>query len=78
LVQKNIITSLDIEGISHYQLNKNQPHQVLVCSSCHDITPLDNEISLSSVQIMKLESKHNFKINYYSFLCFGSCQKCQK
>jgi len=78
LVSKNMISVTDIEGTKYYQLNRDQPHQALVCSQCHDIIPLENEISISSQTISEIEQKHSFKINHYSFLCFGSCQKCQK
>jgi Fe2+ or Zn2+ uptake regulation protein len=78
LMSKNLLTSLDIEGVTHYQLNKNKPHQVLVCSNCHQIIPLKDEFSLSKKELSKIEINHHFKINHYSFLCFGICQKCQK
>lgn len=78
LLTKNILISLDIEGVTHYELNKNKPHQVLVCSVCHEIFPLTNEFSLSTAQLSKIETNHHFKIHHYSFLCFGICQKCQK
>jgi len=78
LLLKNILTSLDIEGVTHYQLNKNKPHQVLVCSKCHEIFPLTDTFSLSESQLLKIETDHHFKIHHYSFLCFGICQKCQK
>lgn len=78
LLEKNILISLDIEGVTHYELNKNKPHQVLVCSKCHEIFPLTNTFSLSTDQLSKIETNHHFKIHHYSFLCFGICQKCQK
>ncbi|MFA7300908.1 MAG: transcriptional repressor [Candidatus Shapirobacteria bacterium] len=78
LILKNVLTSIDIEGVTLYELNKNKPHQVLVCSVCHEIFPLTNTFSLSQNQVSKIEMDHNFKIHHYSFLCFGICQKCQK
>jgi Fur family transcriptional regulator, ferric uptake regulator len=78
LVEKEIVSAIDIDGTKLYQLNKKQPHQILVCSNCHEIISLDNEISLTKAQIQKLETVHHFKINHYSFICFGNCQKCQK
>jgi Fe2+ or Zn2+ uptake regulation protein len=78
LVSKNMISVTDIEGTKYYQLNKNQPHQVLVCRQCHDIIPLKSGISIDNNKLSEIEQKHHFKIDYYSFLCFGSCQKCLK
>ena len=78
LTEKQIVTSIDIGGIKQYQLNRDKPPQMLVCSICHSMTPVINDISINKEQLTKIEESQKFKINHYSLIIIGNCQKCQK
>lgn len=75
LVDKQILTVLEINGLKHYQLNQNHPHTILICTHCKKITSLKDTVS--TAKINKITANNHFQINNYSLVLFGLCRKCQ-
>ncbi len=76
LVKKEILTVLEIDGSKRYQLNQNHPRAILLCTHCKKII-LSKE-KITSSKINKIAADNNFKVNNFSLIIFGHCQKCQK
>ena len=75
LVDKQILTVLEINGLKYYQLNANHPHTILICTHCKKLFPLKEKIAASKIN--KIAADNHFQINHYSLALFGTCPKCQ-
>lgn len=76
LVEKQILTTIEVDSIKHYQLNANHPHIILICSRCKNfIIPQEK---FSSSKISKIATNNNFQVNHYSLILFGLCSQCQE
>lgn len=76
LTKKQLITALEIDGSKHYQLNKNHPEAVLVCTMCKAVNFIKVKIKIP--QLKEIAIKNNFQINHHSLMILGLCPKCQK
>lgn len=73
LLDKQVITGIEIAGSKHYQLSHQHPQGILFCTRCQNVIPLKEEFKMPTIK-----NNFNFKINHFSMLFFGLCQKCQK
>jgi len=72
LLDKQVITGIEIAGSKHYQLSHQHPWGILFCTKCQNVIPLKEEFKMPTIK-----NKYNFKINHFSLLFFGLCEECQ-
>jgi len=72
LLDKQVITGIEIAGSKHYQLSHQHPRGILFCTKCQNVIPLKEEFKMPTIK-----NKYNFKINHFSLLFFGLCEECQ-
>ena len=76
LLDKQVITGIEIAGSKHYQLIHQHPRGILFCTHCQKAIPLKGKFKIPSTE--KISKTNHFKINNFSLLFFGLCEDCQK
>lgn len=76
LLDRQVITGVEIAGSKHYQLTHQHPPGILFCTHCQKIIPLQEKFKMPS--ITKATKENHFKVNNFSLIFLGICQDCQK